>query len=185
MSEQAMAGLGGQEASVMATLALDEIHDKVLRSIILVVSSRSELYQAMLHHPRGPYTDHLTHPVTDHLDVIDKHIAEVDSISEQIVGCDLSAGPRGQLMRYIEECRRYVSLGLRPACEAILDGEFGKANKILLDSVLPLSLVTIQKAESFVQISKIKPSMPNIAAAYGAVVIIAAIWIVLNLAWNG
>lgn len=143
------------------------IYEKVIREVILMTSSRGELLQAVQHHPDSPYKNMHQHPVTDHIEAVRNNIRQVTAIIDDIVSLKLTEQQRRQMDHYIEERNRYVNEGLNPACSAILDGEYDKANEVLLSKALPLCNLAVHEAESFGNVGMVEQTVCTLSLIFG------------------
>lgn len=156
------------------------VHENILKIAIYAASNRAEFFQALQHHPDSPYRDQHDHPVTDHIDVIRRNIADVGEIIGALLDEDLTREQKSQLDRYVDERNAYIDNGLSPACAAILEGNYRKANEIFLEKALPLSLAAIHEAKRFTRISQAEQTLLNLSAIFGVAMVAAAVWMAMR-----
>ena len=125
-----------------------KIYEKILKASILTANSRGELFQALQHAPDSPFRDMHPHPVTDHIDAINRNRDEVAAIIAGIVNHKLTDQQRVQMDKYLAEHEQFLKEGLEPACAAILAGDYRKANEILVNRAWPQSIIALDEAYS-------------------------------------
>lgn len=100
--------------------------------MMLMADNRSQIMLGLQHNPDNPLSSMHDHPLTKHTDTITKNRDEITAIWGEFVKRDLSAEEKALAEKYAASRAIYVSEGLMPAREALLAGEYHKANEILL-----------------------------------------------------
>lgn len=132
-------GLGG---IVMSNNALEsnykdrmEPTKMVDRIMLLMNENRAQIMLSLQHSADSPFAKMHDHPITFHTDNIIKNRDEITAIWEEYQKRDLTPEERTLAEKYTEARKIYVKEGLVPAREALLAGDYNKANEILLKKI--------------------------------------------------
>ncbi|WP_265943965.1 methyl-accepting chemotaxis protein [Dechloromonas sp. A34] len=94
----------------------------------LVVENSGQIFRAMQHNPSFDYAKLHDHPVTLHLDVIEKNLKWMD---ETFVSLKANLLPASEELKLIQEFEplyaKYVGEVVRPTLKALLDGDYSAA----------------------------------------------------------
>ncbi len=104
----------------------------------LMSDNSRQVMLGLQHNPASSFVKLHDHPLTAHTDAIIKNRDEIDRLIDELGRQDLGESIQPLLARYTEARKAYVTEGLMPAREALLAGEFDRANLILLQKVNPL-----------------------------------------------
>ena len=146
----------------------------------LMADNRTQVLLGLQHDPGGAYAKLHDHPLTVHLDTIDKNMAEITdrwNRYQQAVRSDdhkvLAAG-------YTEARKRYVEEGLKPARAALAEGRFEDANALLLQKINPTYAEAAKRADEInrYQAERGKAQLDAAAVSYQSV----RMWVLLLLA---
>jgi aerotaxis receptor len=137
----AVVGIGG---IALTNQALDRTYrdrlepiDMIGRISTLMADNNRQVALGLQHDPAHPIAKLHDHPLTLHTDTIAKNRDEIGALIAELDKRDLGKDITPLLARYAEARKAYVGEGLAPARQALLDGDFPKANQILLFSVNP------------------------------------------------
>jgi aerotaxis receptor len=111
--------------------------DMIGRISTLMSENSRQLMLAIQHNPANPFSKLHDHPLTVHTDAIVKNREEITALVAELDKRDLGENLKPLLARYAEARKAYVTEGLQPAREALLAGDYDKANLILLQKVVP------------------------------------------------
>ncbi len=155
-----MLGGGGIGLSgiVMSNQALEatyrdrlEPSNMVNRIMLLMNENRAQVMLALQHNPENPFSKRHNHPITVHSDAIIKNRDEITRVVEEYNKRDLTVEERALADKYAAVRKQYVTEGLVAAREAILSGDFNRANEILLDKVNPLYAAANAEADALLK----------------------------------
>jgi len=121
------------------------------RIMLLMNENRAQVALALQHSPDSPFARMHDHPVTLHTDNIVKNRDEITAIVAEYKQHNLTAEEQALADKYAEIRAQYVKEGLAVAREAVLAGDFNKANEILLKKINPLYKTAIAEAEALLQ----------------------------------
>lgn len=137
----AVVGVGG---IALTNDALDRAYqvrlepvDMIGRISILMSDNSRQVMLALQHNPANPFAKLHDHQLARHTDAIAGNRDEITALVAELGKRDLGEKLGPLLENYAEARKAYVSEGLVPAREALLAGEFDKANLILLQKVNP------------------------------------------------
>ncbi|GBG00752.1 hypothetical protein AZSI13_00790 [Azospira sp. I13] len=104
----------------------------------LVADNRAQILLGLQHEPGTAHAATHEHPVTVHTDIIAKNREELTAIWQRY-----QAGIRGDdhirlSDAYFSARKRYVDEGINPARQALVDGNFSEAQRILTEKINPL-----------------------------------------------
>jgi aerotaxis receptor len=137
----AVVGIGGialtNEALDRTYQARLEPVDMIGRISTLMSDNSRQVMLALQHNPVNSFSKLHDHPVTAHTDAIVRNRDEITALVAELDKRDVGENLKPLLAHYAEARKAYVADGLVPARQALLDGEFDKANLILLQKVNP------------------------------------------------
>jgi aerotaxis receptor len=128
-----------------------EPSNMVNRIMLLMNENRAQVMLALQHNPGNPFSKLHDHPVTTHTDAVIQNRDEITRIVEEYNRRDLTPEERTLAERYAAARKRYVTEGLMAARDAILAGNFDKANEVLLNRINPLYKVANGEAEALLK----------------------------------
>lgn len=111
--------------------------DMIGRVSTLMSDNSRQVMLALQHNPVNPLSQMHDHPVTMHTDAIVKNRDEITVLIAELEKRDMGESLKPLLVRYAEARKAYVGDGLVPARQALLDGDYEKANLILLEKMNP------------------------------------------------
>ena len=151
----AVLGLGGIMLSNQALEATykDRLEPSgmISRIMLLMNENRAQVMLSLQHNPENPFSKMHDHPLTLHTDNIIKNRDEISAIVEGYNKRNLTPEERALADKYAEARTPYVKEGLVVAREALLAGEFDKANEILLKKINPYYKTANAAAEELLQ----------------------------------
>ena len=151
----AVLGLGGIMLSNQALEATykDRLEPSgmISRIMLLMNENRAQVMLSLQHNPENPFSKMHDHPLTLHTDNIIKNRDEITAIVEGYNKRNLTPEERVLADKYAEARTPYVKEGLVFAREALLAGEFDKANEILLKKINPYYKTANAAAEELLQ----------------------------------
>jgi PAS domain S-box-containing protein len=103
----------------------------------LMNENRAQVMLALQHNSTNPFYKMHDHPLTAHTDAIVKNRDEITALWEEFKKREMTPEQRAQAEKYSAARTRYVTEGLAPAREALLAGDYDKANEILLTRINP------------------------------------------------
>jgi len=121
------------------------------RVMLLMNENRAQVALALQHSPDSPFAKMHDHPLTLHTDNIVKNRDEITAIVAEYKQHNLTAEEQVLADKYGEARAQYVKEGLAVAREAVLAGDFTKANETLLKKINPLYKTAIAEAEALLQ----------------------------------
>jgi aerotaxis receptor len=137
----AILGIGGV---MLSNQALDFSHrnrlepvDMLWKITVLMSDNRAQVMLALQHNPSNPSSSMHDHALTAHTDTIIKNRDEITTLWEEYKKREMTPEVRVQAEKYQAARARYVAEGLMPAREALLAGDYDKANEILLKQINP------------------------------------------------
>lgn len=137
----AAVGIGGisltNEALDRTYQARLEPVDMIGRISTLMSDNSRQVMLALQHDPANPFSKLHDHPLSAHTDAIVQNRDEITRLVAELDKRDLGEELKPLLARYAEARKAYVGEGLVPARQALLDGDYDKANRILLAAVNP------------------------------------------------
>jgi methyl-accepting chemotaxis protein len=113
---------------------------------MLMADNRTQILLGLQHDPAGAYAKQHDHPLSVHTDAVENNIAEINQLWQNYQPLIHSDGHRKMAETYTESRKKFVQEGLLPARQALIDGEFDKANQILLGKINPLYKVAAGQA---------------------------------------
>ncbi|AVZ79330.1 hypothetical protein C3497_07670 [Zoogloeaceae bacteirum Par-f-2] len=112
--------------------------DLIGRISTLMSDNSRQVMLGLQHNPASSFAKLHDHPLTAHTDAILKNRDEITRLVDELGRQDLGESIQPLLARYTEARKAYVTEGLMPAREALLAGDYDRANLILLQKVNPL-----------------------------------------------
>ena len=100
--------------------------------MMLMADNRSQIMLGLQHNPDNPLAKMHDHPLARHTDTVARNRDEISAIWKEFMSRGLSAEEKALAEKYADSRAVYVSEGLMPAREALLAGDYYKANEILL-----------------------------------------------------
>lgn len=138
----ALVGLGGimltnTDLKRVYELQLEPI-EQVGRIATLMADNRAQVALALQHDSKSQFAGSHDHSVDQHTDAIIKNRDQITELTNKLQGIEFANDVRGVLEAYLQARTAYVNEGLVPARQALLEGNFTQANRILLEKVNPL-----------------------------------------------
>jgi aerotaxis receptor len=118
------------------------------RIMLLMNDNRGQVMLALQHNPSHELSKMHDHPLSQHIDAINRNRDEITALWKNYLDRDLTPDERNLAEKYLATRTRYVSEGLTPAQEAILAGDYAKGNEILLTKVNPLYMEAAENAQA-------------------------------------
>jgi len=115
----------------------------------LMNDNRAQVMLSLQHSPTNAYASMHEHPVTMHTDLIAKNRDQITELVKELQGRDLGPDLKRLLAAYIEARDVFVNDGLQVAREAILAGNFDRANLVLLSKINPAYAKVEQTSNAF------------------------------------
>ncbi|MBI4754496.1 MAG: Tar ligand binding domain-containing protein [Betaproteobacteria bacterium] len=142
MAVGAAVGIGGAH---QANQALHDAHEEQMRPAVALArilqrvgENRSQVMLGLQHAPDSPYRAMHDHPLAAHAHATLANQREIDALREEYEKRSLGAEERPLAKAFFEARERYVREGIAPAREALLAGDFARANLLLLARINPL-----------------------------------------------
>ena len=151
--------------------------------MLLMNDNRSQVMLALQHNPDNPLSKMHDHPLTMHTDTIIKNRDKISAAWQEYQKHELSPEEKVLADKYTESRAKYVSDGLMPSREALLAGDFLKANEILLKKLNPAYTAANADANVLLELilKSAKSEHQSSTDAYGTARIISISTIVLGL----
>ncbi len=151
--------------------------------MLLMNDNRSQVMLALQHNPDNPLSKMHDHPLTMHTDTIIKNSDKISAAWQEYQKHELSPEEKVLADKYTESRAKYVSDGLMPSREALLAGDFLKANEILLKKLNPAYTAANADANVLLELilKSAKSEHQSSTDAYGTARIISISTIVLGL----
>jgi len=151
-------GAIGLSGTVMANKALESNYKDRLeptrmigRIMLLMNENRTQIALALQHSPDSPFARMHDHPLTMHTDNVAKNRDEISAVVAEYKQHNLTSEELALAEKYAEARAQYVKDGLAVAREALLAGDFNKANETLLKKINPLYKAANAQAEALLQ----------------------------------
>jgi aerotaxis receptor len=136
-----LVGMGG---TILANQSLDfsyrnrlEPVDILWKITTLMNENRTQVLLGLQHNPANPFAKMHDHPLTMHTDVIVKNRDEITALWDEFKKREMTPEQQAQAEKYFAARTKYVKEGLAPARDALLAGDYDKANEILLKQLNP------------------------------------------------
>ena len=137
-------GIFGLQASGKSAAAMEASYNAKLvptamvgKVMMLMNENRSQIMLGLQHDPSNPLSKMHDHSLSTHADVLTKNRDEITAIIKEYSNREMTAEEKALTEKYAASRAKYVSEGLMPAMEALLAGNFPKANEILLKNLNP------------------------------------------------
>jgi aerotaxis receptor len=118
------------------------------RIMLLMNENRSQIMLALQHNPESASARMHDHPVGLHADTMIKNRDEITTLWQDYIKRNLAPEEQALADKYAAARGQYVTEGLASVREAILAGDFNKANEILLKKINPLHKAANAEAEA-------------------------------------
>ncbi|MHB0986784.1 MAG: methyl-accepting chemotaxis protein [Sulfuricella sp.] len=128
-----------------------EPSNMVNRIMLLMNENRNQIMLALQHNPESSSAKMHDHPVSLHTDTMIKNRDEITAVWQDYIKRNLTPEERALADKYAAARGQYVTEGLAAAREAILAGDFNKANEILLKKIDPLHKAANAEAEALLK----------------------------------
>ena len=147
----------------------------------LMADNRAHIMLGVQHDSSGPNAALHDHPVSVHTDAVDKNIAEITKLWEEYGKHIKSDEHRSMAEAYAAARKLYVGEGLKPARQALLDGNFAQANAILAKQVDPNYVAAASKADELFRYlqSRAKAEMEASQQRYGNALLMTIVLLAL------
>ncbi len=121
--------------------------------LALMDNNRVQVLLSIQHDPANPFHHLHDHPVSQHTERIQQNIAEISERVESIKRTRQSAEEAKLLDEFAQTRNAFVKEGLLPARDALLAGEFMKAQEIFLKQTNPLFREARKPSEAFEKVA--------------------------------
>ena len=142
--------------------------EQVARINDLMRENLQHLYQAAAHDARGHAAQFHDHPVTMHLDVIEKNIAEIGSVWSQFTAKPMTADEAKLAEEYTTHRKAFVADGLRLGMALAKAGDYDALGEALTVKIAPLFRTAKTDAEALqaMEVSLAREQFEQSQAAY-------------------
>jgi methyl-accepting chemotaxis protein len=113
----------------------------------LMADNRSQVLLGLQHDPTGEFARMHDHPLTLHVETVNKNIAEINALWDDYFKIIRTEQTRKVAQEFADARGLFVKEGLLPALKALEDGQFTEANKIVLTKINPLYATASGKAD--------------------------------------
>lgn len=122
----------------------------VNRLMYVLAENRAQVYAAVQHDPSGKWVMLHDHPLSQHLEIIAANKAKVGEYLEDMSKNMDSEEGKKLLKELVDVRETYVNEGILPSVQALKDGKFDEAEKLLLTKVNPLleAIIIAGRAEA-------------------------------------
>ncbi len=151
-------GATGLLGITLANRALEENYRNRLeptqmigRIMLLMNDNRAQVMLALQHQPGSPFVKMHEHPIALHTDAVAANRDEITAIVAEYRKRSLTPEEQALADRYAEARGRYVEEGLKASREALLAGDYERANLLLLNKVNPLYAEAAASANALLQ----------------------------------
>ncbi|GAB1392943.1 methyl-accepting chemotaxis protein [Rhodocyclaceae bacterium] len=111
--------------------------DMIGRITTLMADNRAQVMLAIQHDAVSPFAKMHDHPITTHTDAIVKNRDAIGELVKQLQARSFPSEIATHLETYRQARESFVGEGLAPARQALIDGKFEEANRILLTRTNP------------------------------------------------
>lgn len=122
--------------------------DMIGRITQLMGDNRAQIMLSLQHNPEHAFAKMHDHPLAMHTDAILRNRDEITRLADALKARQMDAKLAESLETYRLAREVFVSEGLQPARQAMLDGKFDQANELLLKRLNPLYVKAIEHAKS-------------------------------------
>jgi aerotaxis receptor len=167
MSNNAMQSLYHDQMAPVQTLG---------RINFLMADNRAQAMLGLHHNPALAAAPNSDHPPAQHADALSRNIAEIDALWADYSKRPRSGAERERADRYAAARIRYVEQGLKPAQLALQQGDYGRAEALILDQVNPLYSEVNQRADDLLSFlaEQAKGNYQEVAARNQRISVVAA-----------
>ena len=151
--------------------ALDETYRQQLEPIemigritVLMADNRAQVMLSLQHDSANPFVKMHDHPLTAHTNAITRNRDEIGDLVKQLQAHEFTREITKQVEAYRQARETYVSEGLTPARQALLDGRFDEANRILLTHINPTYTKAAGLARELQETMKVSARASYVAA---------------------
>jgi methyl-accepting chemotaxis protein len=132
-------GIAATNAALESTFR-DRLEPTVAISkiMLLMQDNRAQVMLGIQHDPANPFAKAHDHPLSLHADNFVKNRDAITALWDEYKKRQLSPKEKELAERFAAARDRYVGEGLAPAMEALKEGQYLKANEILLTRINPL-----------------------------------------------
>ncbi len=145
--------------------------------------ARSQALLSLMHAPDSPSSKLHDHPLSVHVDAMDKAMAEADALQKKYAEFVASAKPEQQTLfkRFADGQEALVKNGLRPVREALVAGQFDTAGKLVLNAVNPAYKQAAEGARALqaYQIERADEQRSQAASTFQETLVLTVIGVVL------
>jgi methyl-accepting chemotaxis protein len=119
---------------------------EVSRIELAMSESRAQTLLGLMHAPENPAGKMHDHPLTVHIDALDKAIGEAESLRKAYSEHVATARPEQQALfkTFSDSLSGLVANGLQPVRSALAAGRFDEANRLVLSEVNPRFKVAVE-----------------------------------------
>ncbi|MGB4674157.1 MAG: methyl-accepting chemotaxis protein [Azovibrio sp.] len=140
-----LGGIMGVKGIAVANRELQSLYqnelapsNKINRIMFLLSDNRSQLMLGLQHDPGNPNARLHDHPLALHIDNTLKNRQEINSLLEEVKALPMSPEQKALLDKFGEARQRFSREGINPARELLQQGDYLKANEVLLLNINPL-----------------------------------------------
>ncbi|WP_303784775.1 methyl-accepting chemotaxis protein [Azovibrio restrictus] len=112
--------------------------NKIQRIMFLLADNRSQILLSLQHEPGNPFVKLHDHPLALHIDNTLKNRQEINALLDQLQAMPMNEEQKRLMQRFSESRERFSREGVNVARELLGQGEFYKANEVLLFKINPL-----------------------------------------------
>lgn len=113
-----------------------------------MADNRSELLLAVQHDPRGRAAAMHDHPIGKHFDKIEANKVKIGEYLAEMDKGSRSEEGRRLLKELLDARTQYLAEGITPAYAALKEGDYEKAQQVLLTKVNPLLAIVLEKGRA-------------------------------------
>jgi len=139
-------GISGIQGMISSNSSLETVYENRLKPAIilgeivgLMRDNRVQQFAALQHDPKNEFSKMHDHAINMHADTVKKNIARIVEIWDEYIELQPQTEQALALSDAFSKSRKqFVVAGLIPVNEALLAGEYHRANEIILKKVNPL-----------------------------------------------
>jgi len=148
----ALRGLGQADSQLNATYKENLLPSNIVnRMMLLLADNRSQIMLSLQHDPAHATAKLHEHPISVHIDAIEKNRAENNQLQESLEKLPLNEQQKTALKKYAETRQHYNQEGLLAARQLLIDSKFDAANGLLLTRINPLYVEIQRDGEALVK----------------------------------
>lgn len=121
------------------------------RITFLMADNRAQVALAMHHNPAFHHPGEFNHDVSYHTGIIEKNRLEINALRDDYRAALTDSQDQVLADAYFTARGRYVDEGLKPAIQALHEGDFYEAEQLLLKKVHPLYVEANQLVEELIK----------------------------------